>query len=172
MLSVISLLLNPTDWKYQYSNRLNGNPHSSTLAWKIPWTEEPGRLQSMELQRVGYGWVTSFSLAGSSGMFCGDEWGSGEGEEKAGIETRSVILSSLSTAKLSDMNSYLTFLFGCLIVVWNLWYLKMKSLVFPTSMTSDPAISHHLISMSFIFLSDLQSLLFLYCCLLNHLQPQ
>ena len=28
--------------------------HSSTLAWKIPWTEEPGRLQSMALQRVGH----------------------------------------------------------------------------------------------------------------------
>ena len=28
--------------------------HSSILAWKIPWTEEPGRLQSMELQRVGH----------------------------------------------------------------------------------------------------------------------
>ena len=28
--------------------------HSGTLAWKIPWTEEPGRLQSMELQRVGH----------------------------------------------------------------------------------------------------------------------
>jgi len=27
-------------------------PHSSTLAWKIPWTEEPGRLQSMGSQRV------------------------------------------------------------------------------------------------------------------------
>ena len=27
-------------------------PHSSTLAWKIPWTEEPGRLQSLGLQRV------------------------------------------------------------------------------------------------------------------------
>ena len=27
--------------------------HSSTLAWKIPWMEEPGRLQSMGLQRVG-----------------------------------------------------------------------------------------------------------------------
>ena len=27
-------------------------PHSSALAWKIPWTEEPGRLQSMEWQRV------------------------------------------------------------------------------------------------------------------------
>ena len=33
--------------------------HSSTIAWKIPWTEEPGRLQSMGLQRVGYSWVTS-----------------------------------------------------------------------------------------------------------------
>ena len=30
-------------------------PHSSTLAWKIPWTEEPGRLQSMGSQRVGHG---------------------------------------------------------------------------------------------------------------------
>ena len=29
-------------------------PHSSTLAWKIPWTEEPGRLQSMQSQRVGH----------------------------------------------------------------------------------------------------------------------
>ena len=28
--------------------------HSSTLAWKIPWTEEPGRLQAMGLQRVGH----------------------------------------------------------------------------------------------------------------------
>ena len=28
--------------------------HSSTLAWKIPWTEEPGRLQSIGLQRVGH----------------------------------------------------------------------------------------------------------------------
>ena len=28
--------------------------HSSTLAWKIPWTEEPGRLQSMRSQRVGH----------------------------------------------------------------------------------------------------------------------
>ena len=29
-------------------------PHSSTLAWKIPWTEEPGRLQSMRCLRVGH----------------------------------------------------------------------------------------------------------------------
>ena len=29
-------------------------PHSSTLAWKNPWTEEPGELQSMGSRRVGY----------------------------------------------------------------------------------------------------------------------
>ena len=37
--------------------------HSSTLAWKIPWTEEPGRLQSMRLLRVGHDWATYFSLS-------------------------------------------------------------------------------------------------------------
>ena len=37
-------------------------PHSSTLAWKIPWMEEPGRLQSMGLLRVGHDWATSLSL--------------------------------------------------------------------------------------------------------------
>ena len=30
------------------------SPHSNTLAWKIPWTEEPGRLQSMGSLRVGH----------------------------------------------------------------------------------------------------------------------
>ena len=33
--------------------------HSSTIAWKIPWTEEPGRLQSIGSQRVGHDWATS-----------------------------------------------------------------------------------------------------------------
>ena len=37
-------------------------PHSSTLAWKIPWTEEPGGLQSMGSHRVGHDWATSLSL--------------------------------------------------------------------------------------------------------------
>ena len=37
-------------------------PHSSTLAWKIPWTEEPGGLQSMGSLRVGLDWTTSLSL--------------------------------------------------------------------------------------------------------------
>ena len=37
-------------------------PHSSALAWKIPWTEEPDRLQSMGSLRVGHDWATSLSL--------------------------------------------------------------------------------------------------------------
>ena len=37
-------------------------PHSSTLSWKIPWMEEPGRLQSMGSWRVGQDCVTSLSL--------------------------------------------------------------------------------------------------------------
>ena len=37
-------------------------PHSSTLAWQIPWTEEPGRLQSMGSLRVRYDGATSLSF--------------------------------------------------------------------------------------------------------------
>ena len=37
--------------------------HSSILAWRITWREEPGRLQSMGSQRVGHGWVTSLQTA-------------------------------------------------------------------------------------------------------------
>ena len=37
-------------------------PQSSTPAWKIPWTEEPGGLQSMGSLRVGHDWATSLSL--------------------------------------------------------------------------------------------------------------
>ena len=36
--------------------------HSNILAWKIPWTEEHGRLQSMGSQRVGHDWATSLHL--------------------------------------------------------------------------------------------------------------
>ena len=37
--------------------------HSSILAWRIPWTEKPGRVQSMGLQRVGHDWAISLSLS-------------------------------------------------------------------------------------------------------------
>ena len=36
--------------------------HSSILAWEIPWTEEPGGLQSMGLQKVGYDQLTEHTL--------------------------------------------------------------------------------------------------------------
>ena len=39
-------------------------PHSSTLAWRLAWTEEPGRLQSMGSQRVGHDWASSLSHIG------------------------------------------------------------------------------------------------------------
>jgi len=56
--------------KYSYSYHLGQEtekamaPHSSTLAWKVPWTEEPGGLQSMESWRVGHEWATSLSCIG------------------------------------------------------------------------------------------------------------
>ena len=37
-------------------------PHSSNFAWKMPWMEEPGRLQSMGSLGVGYDWATSLSV--------------------------------------------------------------------------------------------------------------
>ena len=72
-------------WRYHWTTQLEQNPgesegqgslaccsprgrkeldttHSSTLAWKIPWMEEPGRLQSVGLLRVGHNWVTLLSL--------------------------------------------------------------------------------------------------------------
>ena len=57
---------NPNQRGYMYTyGSLSGKaiaPHSSTLAWKIPWMEELGRLQSMGSWRVGHDWVTSLSL--------------------------------------------------------------------------------------------------------------
>ena len=52
-------------WKLQETVPTIGEgngTHSSTLAWKIPWTEEPGGLQSMGSLGVGHDWVTSLSL--------------------------------------------------------------------------------------------------------------
>ena len=53
--------------------------HSSTLAWKITWTEKPSRLQSMGSQRVGHDWATSLSLSlthSSCSYFgCAEQWG-------------------------------------------------------------------------------------------------
>ena len=57
-LSLASLLEPDSSWISEKAMAT----HSSTLAWKIPWTEEPGRLQSMLLLWVGHNWATSLSL--------------------------------------------------------------------------------------------------------------
>ena len=54
----------PNIWVLYPSQKAAMATHSSTLAWKIPWMEEPGRLQAMGLLRVGHNWVTSLSRIG------------------------------------------------------------------------------------------------------------
>ena len=52
-------------WEYLLEKEMA--THCSTLAWKIPWTEEPGSLQSMGSQRVGHDLETSLSLSLTQG---------------------------------------------------------------------------------------------------------
>ena len=59
---VCTILIIPSipEFIYTYVEKAMA-PHSSTLAWKIPWMEEPGGLQSMGSLRVGHDWATSLS---------------------------------------------------------------------------------------------------------------
>ena len=63
----------PAMWKTRVWSLVGEDPlekeiasHSSTLAWKIPWTEEPGRLWSMGSQRVGHDWAILLTLLGKA----------------------------------------------------------------------------------------------------------
>ena len=56
---IMCIFLSPL---YRWETEKAMAPHSSTLAWKIPWMEEPGRLQSMGQRRVRHNWATSLSL--------------------------------------------------------------------------------------------------------------
>ena len=82
---------------------------SSTLAWKIPWTEDPDRLQSMGLQRVGHDWATSlflsispqWALAHRSPLRSGP-WGRGStstsrGGERKGLSRRRPLVMMVMT---------------------------------------------------------------------------
>ena len=60
--STYILLNNGALISVRYLPKASMATHSSTLAWKIPWMEEPGRLPSMGSLRVGYDWVISISL--------------------------------------------------------------------------------------------------------------
>ena len=58
MLGITVFLLEARKWAAEKAMA----PHSSPLAWKIPWTEEPGGLQSLGSLRVRHDWATSLSL--------------------------------------------------------------------------------------------------------------
>ena len=71
----------PVMWETQFRSLGQEDPlekematHSSTLAWNIPWTEEPGRLQSMGSQKVRHDWETSLSLYNHKGFALGGTW--------------------------------------------------------------------------------------------------
>ena len=53
--------------------------HSSLLAWRIPWTEEPGGLQSMGLQRVGHDWMTDTHITSTQSSLSWLVWNLNEG---------------------------------------------------------------------------------------------
>ena len=106
--------------------------HSSTLAWKVPWTEEPGRLQSMGSRRVGRDWATSF-LYRSSVYSC-----------------HLFLISSASVRSIPFL-SFIEHIFAGNIPLVSLIFLK-RSLVFPILLCS--SISLHW-SLKKAFLSPL-----------------
>ena len=59
---IISSIINEIDISSSTLTEKAMAPHSSTLAWKIPWVEEPGRLQFMGSLRVRHNWATSLSV--------------------------------------------------------------------------------------------------------------
>ena len=56
--------------------------HSSILAWRMPWTEEPGRLQSTGSQRVGHDWLTSLHFTSYAHHWNWHRMGWGDGESR------------------------------------------------------------------------------------------
>ena len=61
MLKSLTVMQETQIWSLGQENLLEEEmeTHSYILVWKIPWTEEPGELQSIESQTVGYDWVTN-----------------------------------------------------------------------------------------------------------------
>ena len=102
----------PTMWETRVRSLGREDPlekeiatHSSTLAWKIPWTEERGRLQSMGSQRVGHDWATSLHFTNDNGELdylakCIEKIGCSFKKNKAKYN-RLVFLNSGSTKNVS-----------------------------------------------------------------------
>ena len=97
--------------------------HSSTLAWKIPWTEEPGRLQSKGSQRVGHNWATHFHFS----LSCIGE-GNGNPLQCSCLENlrdgrawlAGVYGVAQSRTRLKQLSSSKTFWIKTSMVPWNL----------------------------------------------------
>ena len=114
-------------------------PHSSTLAWKIPWVEEPGRLQSMGLLRVGHDWVTSISLflfhalekdmATHSSVLAWRIPGAGDPGGLMSMESHRVRhdWSDLAVAAEPSLAPLIMILSNCLL----LWYKSIVCVLFP-----------------------------------------
>ena len=112
---------------------------SSTLAWKIPWTEGPGRLQSMGSLRVGYDWATSLSLfthalekemATHSSVFAWRIPGTGEpgglpslGSHRMHLSFIILKYSFFPWGILSDISSHFSLLMLTVYMVYNLIFI-------------------------------------------------
>ena len=108
-------------------------PHCGTLAWKIPWTEEPGRLQSMGSLWVGHDWATSLSLF--TFMHWRRKWqptpvflpGESQGwgawwASVSGVAQSRTWLKQLSSSSLVIPNNFFKGIFKFnFIYVWLLW---------------------------------------------------
>ena len=107
--------------------------HSSILAWRVPWTEEPSKLQPMGLQRVGYDWATNtFTFPARwgdnyEGLFCFSAWVA---------LTRWTFVSKVMSLLFNMLSRYvITFLPElnvaiCVIQLWSLWTLVNFSLFY------------------------------------------
>ena len=119
--------------------------HSCTLAWKIPGTEEPGRLQTMGLQTVGHDWATSLSADGGGEPHpCGLSWGCSPGDARHFL-SHSVLMTGLlgptQTVQGWEMTTLASSHGSCLLALWwTIWYLcsKFSSLRFCSVAKSCP----------------------------------
>ena len=106
-------------------------PYSSTLAWKIPWTEVPGRLQSMGSLRVGHDWTTSLSLF--TFMHWRREWqptpvfllGESQGRGASWAAVYGVAQSQTWLNQLSSSSSLISYPWLHPLVVSSLFHLTM-----------------------------------------------
>ena len=125
--------------KYQsvyYKTEKAMAPHSSTLAWKILWMEESGRLQSMGLLRIRHDWVTSLSLF--TFMHWRRKWqptpvflpGESQGQGSLVAAVYGVTQSQTHLTWLSSSSMYENVLF---LRIYSLKYLILKDSMSPIS---------------------------------------